>query len=303
MRSKKINVGGQAVIEGVMIRGERSYCVAVRKKNRIIVINGKIKKKNALLRLPVIRGFINLAEMLLIGTKSLVWSAEQVGGSNQKASKNEISVTILISLIIAVLFFIALPYALTGLIGFKEESNPFLFNSIDGIFRITVFLVYLASISFVKDVRTLFQYHGAEHKAIHCYEHGEKITVKNVRRFTTLHPRCGTSFLIAVFALSIMIFSFLPSTVIYLFPNFSGLSLLFKKAVLFPLRIALIPIIAGLSYEFIRITDKKKSSLVFKAISMPGLWLQKITTKEPSIRQIETAIRSLKNLLKLENKK
>ena len=301
METKKLNIGGQAIIEGVMIRGPSRYFVAVRKNKGIITKRGIIpKKKYNFLKWPFIRGFVNLVDMLVIGIKALMWSAEQAAPKEEKISRNELAFTIMISILLVIAFFIALPYFLTNLIGFAEEKSPIVFNFIDGIIRILVFLVYIVAISFMKDVKTLFQYHGAEHKAIHCYEHGRKLDVKNVRKYTTLHPRCGTSFLLIVFIVSILVFSLLPSVILIYYPNFSALNVWSRKSILFPVRILLLPLIAGISYEILKISDKHQKNLLFKLISMPGLGLQKITTKEPNKKQIEVAIYSLKKLLELE---
>ncbi len=304
MANKKTNVGGQAVIEGVMIRGLHNYLVAVRKNKKIITKKGKIpKKKYSFLKWHFIRGFVNLVEMLIIGIKSLIWSAQQAAPKEEKIGRNEFIITIFISVGFVILFFIALPYFLTNLIGFAEEKNPVTFNIIDGILRIAIFLVYIVLISFIKDVRILFQYHGAEHKAIHCYEKGKKLNIENVKKFTTLHPRCGTSFLLIVFVISILIFSILPSIILLYYPNFLELNVWIRKSILFPIRILLIPLIAGVSYEILKVSDKKQNNALFKLISLPGLLLQKITTKEPNDKQIEVAIESLKQLLKIELKR
>ncbi|MBI2542140.1 DUF1385 domain-containing protein [Candidatus Woesearchaeota archaeon] len=300
---KKLSVGGQAVIEGVMIRGPTKYAVAVRKNKRITAKSGAIHPKNRFFRLPFVRGFVNLAEMLAIGIKSLMWSAEQAAPKEENIGKKELAFTIFVSIGFAILFFIALPYFLTNLLGFYEEKKPFLFNLIDGAIRILIFLIYIVSISFMRDVKILFQYHGAEHKAIHCYEKSKKLNVQNVQKFTTLHPRCGTSFLLIVFTISIFVFSLLPSIVIYLFPDFLSLNTFVRKSILFPVRILLIPLIAGISYEILKMSDKKQNNFMFKLVSMPGLWLQKITTQEPTNRQVEVAVSSLKKLLAMENKK
>jgi len=298
-----ISVGGQAVIEGVMIRGLHHYVVAVRKNKKLIAKKGRINKKQYnFFKWPFIRGFVNLVEMLIIGIKSLIWSAEQASGE-EKLGKNELAFTIFISVGFVILFFIALPYFLTSLVGFTEEKRPILFNIVDGIIRILIFLIYIVAISFMKDIKTLFQYHGAEHKAIHCYEKGRKIGVMNVKKFTTLHPRCGTSFLLIVFIVSIFVFSLLPSIILYYHPSFLNLNVWLRKSILFPIRILFIPIIAGISYEILKISDKKQNNFLFKMISMPGLALQKITTKEPSKKQIEVAIFSLKKLLSIEKNK
>ena len=304
MSDKKINVGGQAIIEGVMIRGLSNYVVAVRKNKRIITKKGKIsKRKNNFLKWVFVRGFVNLVEMLSIGIQSLMWSAEQAAPKEEKIGKNDFLFAILISVAFVILFFIALPYFLTNLIGFYEEKSPILFNLIDGLIRIFIFLVYIIAISFMKDIKILFQYHGAEHKAIHCYEHNKKLNVNNVRKFTTLHPRCGTSFLLIVLIVSILVFSLLPSIILIYFPNFLDLNPWTRRSILIPIRILLLPIIAGISYEILKISDKYQKNFLFRLISMPGLWLQKITTKEPNKKQIEVAIASLRRLLIIEKQK
>ena len=297
----KINVGGQAIINGVMIRGLNHYVVAVRKNKSIVKKKGTIpKKKYNFLKWYFIRGFVNLVEMLIIGIKSLMWSAQKAAPKEEKIGKNEILFTFLISIALVILFFIALPYFLTNLMGLTEEKKPILFNVVDGLIRILIFLTYIVVISFIKDVKVLFQNHGAEHKAIHCYEKGKKLDLKNVKKFTTLHPRCGTSFLLIVFIMSIVVFSLLPSIILFYYPAFSNLNIWLRKGVLFPMRILLIPIIAGISYEVLKISDKRQKNLLFRVISMPGLWLQKITTKEPTNKQIEVAIASLTTLIKIE---
>ncbi len=304
MQSKKINVGGQAVIEGVLIRGPKKYVVAVRKGKKIISKNGKIPLKSGrFLKLPFVRGFINLVDMLIIGIKSLMWSAEQAGENDEKLTKSDLTLTLLFSILLVILFMIALPYFLTNLIGFAEEKEPLFFNLIDGIIRILIFLGYVFAISFMKEVKVLFQYHGAEHKAIHCYEKGKKLSVANVKKFTTLHPRCGTAFIMIVFIVSILVFSVLPSVIIYYFPGFISLNIWLRKGVLIPARILLIPVIAGISYEILKMSDKRQNNILFKIISLPGLWLQKITTQEPTNKQVEVAIYSLKKLLQAEKNK
>ncbi|MBI2654264.1 DUF1385 domain-containing protein [Candidatus Woesearchaeota archaeon] len=304
MPYKKINVGGQAVIEGVMIRGQNNYVVAVRKHKQIITKKGRIsKRKNNFLKWVFVRGFVNLVEMLAIGIKSLMWSAEQAAPREEKIGKNDFLFAILISVAFTILFFIALPYFLTNLIGFYEEKQPLLFNLVDGVIRTMIFLIYIITISFMKDVKILFQYHGAEHKAIHCYEKGKELSINNVKKFATLHPRCGTSFLLIVLIVSILVFSLLPSIIFVYFPNFLNLNPWVRRSILVPIRILLIPIIAGISYEILKISDKHQKNFLFRLISMPGLWLQKITTKEPNKKQIEVAIASLRRLLIIEKQK
>ena len=303
MKDKKINVGGQAVVEGVMIRGPSAYVVAVRKDKRILTKTASIKKKkHKFLRWPFFRGFANLADMLVIGMKSLLWSAEQAGNEEEKLGKTELFFTLMVSILFVILFFIVLPYFIAHLVGYTEEKRPVMFNVIDGIVRISIFLIYIFIISFMSDVRVLFQYHGAEHKAIHCYEKGKKLSFEHVKKFTTLHPRCGTSFLLIVFIVSVFVFSLLPTTIIFYYPAFTSINFFLRKGILIAIRILLIPLIAGVSYEILKISDKKQGSAFFRLISFPGLLLQKITTKEPTRAQIKVAIASLKKLLATETK-
>ena len=303
MGSENINVGGQAVIEGVLIRGPKKYVVAVRKNGRIISKSGNVPiKQNKLVKLPFIRGFVNLVDMMHIGIKTLMWSAQQAGGEKEKIGRKEITFTLFLSLVFGIAFFMALPYLLTSLTGLVEEKRPLFFNFIDGLFRVAIFLLYIYAISFMKDIRVLFQYHGAEHMAIHCYEHGRKLDAKTVRKFTTLHPRCGTSFILLVLLVSIIVFSILPALVMNYYPDFIKLNHWLRKGILFPARILLLPLIAGISYEILKISDKRQNNALFKMISLPGLLLQKITTQKPTNRQIEVAIHSLNKLLKIEKK-
>lgn len=299
---KKPSIGGQAVIEGVMIRNQKHYAVAVRKKDKIVTKKVRIKQRKGIFyKLPIVRGFYNLVDMLVIGMKTLMWSANQAAEEEgEKITKKEMIYTVLISFLIAILFFVALPYFLTFIIGFKEESNPFLFNFIDGIIRILIFLAYILGISFLKDVKRLFQYHGAEHMAVHCYENNKKLTIENIKKFPTLHPRCGTSFIMIVLIISILVFSILPPIVLYLFPGFANFSIIFRKIILFSLRISLIPLIAGVSYELLKLSDKFKDSFMMNVFIQPGLWFQKITTKKPNKRQIEVARKSVMVLLNLK---
>lgn len=298
-----IKIGGQAVIEGVMIKSQNYYAVSVRKKGKIISKAEKLKpRKSGIYKKPIIRGFFNLVEMLSIGLKSLMWSAEQAGGQEEKITKKETIVTIAISMIAVVVFFIALPYFLTNWIGFYEESSPFLFNLIDGIIRIGFFLLYIIGISFMKDVKTLFQYHGAEHMAVHCYEKANALNVKNVRRFQTMHPRCGTSFIFLVLIISILVFSIIPSIIKYSLPSFLALNLYLKKFILVLIRLSLIPLIAGVSYELLKASDKFHETFLFKIIAFPGIMLQKITTRNPTNAQIEVAINSVNLAIRKEGK-
>ncbi len=300
--AKDIHIGGQAVIEGVMIKSDHNYVVSVRKNNKIITKKEKIRKKSSKLnRTPFLRGIVNLIDMLIIGIKSIIWSAEQQEEkAEEKISNKEIFGIIAISFGFAILFFIALPYFLTIMTGVKEETKPIMFNIIDGAIRTIFFILYIWAISFMKDIRDLFQYHGAEHKAVNCFESGKKITLENVKRYSTLHRRCGTSFIMIVFIISIIVFSVLPAIIMLLYPGFIEINIWSRKGILFLSRILMIPIIAGISYEILKLSDKFKKNAFLKSLSTPGLWLQKITTKEPTMKQLEVAIEAVKQIIKLE---
>jgi uncharacterized protein YqhQ len=272
-------VGGLAVIEGVMMRCENKINTSVRKNNKIISKKKILKKKNKFLKLFFIRGVVNMYEMLKIGMETLTWSADQQAEKNEKISKTEIIFSLLLSVLFAVLIFIVAPFYLTKLI---SQSQGMLFNIIDGVIRVIIFIIYILAISLMKDIKRVFQYHGAEHKTVHCYESGKKLTYENVKKFPTLHSRCGSSFLIIVLVISILVFSFIISPKWYYKLGF---------------RILLIPVIIGISYEVLRLADKFKDNFFFNLLNKPGLWIQKITTKEPDKKQIEVAIYSLKKVI------
>lgn len=300
---KKLNIGGQAVIEGVMMKSHDYMAIAVRKKNKIRVKKERLKKRPKFFRWFFIRGIVNLIDILVLGIKALTWSADQQAEKKEeKITKPEMIITLLISFGFVILIFVVVPYLITYLAGFKEETGAIVFNLIDGLIKIGFFILYLIIISKMKDVKRLFQYHGAEHKAVYCYEHNKELTVKNTKKFTTLHPRCGTSFLFVVLIVSILVFSLLPSLVIYLYPNFVNLSFWNRRIILVILRILTIPKIAGISYEFLKLSSKFKNNPLVKVLILPGLLIQKLTTKKPNNRQIEVAIRALKEVLSLERK-
>ncbi len=278
---KKIIIGGQAVIEGVLMRSPNYYNISVRGKKKIISKSEKIKEKPKFFKFFFIRGVVNLIEMLVIGIKALNWSAEKVEGG-EEIKKKDFFFTILLSFIVAIGLFIVLPLYLTKLI---HSSRGFMFNLIDGIIRIVILILYIYFISLLKDVKVLYQYHGAEHKAVNCYEDGKSLTLSNAKKYSTLHTRCGTSFLILVLIISILVFSLIANPNLYI--KFLG-------------RILLLPLIIGLSYELLKLTDRFRKNIIIKLLSMPGLWIQKITTKEPTNKQLEVALISLKNVLRLE---
>ena len=300
---KKLPIGGQAVIEGVMIRSPKYNVIAVRKNHGIKIKKEKIKQKKGFYKLPVIRGFFNLVDMLGIGMRAISWSANQQLEKKEKISKKEIGISIIFAIVFGLGIFVALPYFLTNFIGYYEETKPLLFNLIDGIIRIAVFLLYIIALSFMKDVRILFQYHGAEHMSIHCYEKGKKLDVENIKKFPTLHPRCGTAFIMIVMVVAILTFSIITPIILTTFPQLLDMGNLPRRIILFLVRISLLPLIAGLSYEFLKFSAKFEKNPVMKVFIFPGLLMQKITTKEPNKKQIEVAMAAVKKVLILEKSK
>jgi uncharacterized protein YqhQ len=287
------NIGGQAVIEGVMMKGKKAWTVAVRgPKGDIHVKKEELSKQPKLFGLPLIRGFIALFHALFIGIKAIEFSAskayEETDG--KKLNPFVIGITIGFSLMLGVVLFILLPLYATKLAGalfVSVSKSSFLFNLVDGIIRIFVFLMYIVSIGMWKEMRRIFEYHGAEHKVIHAYENGKELTIDNIKGHSPLHPRCGTSFLLIVMIVSILIFSFIPQNWTFIYKFLS--------------RLILIPLIAGLSYEFLKFSAKMKNNAIMRLFIQPGLLLQRLTTREPDDSQIEVAIRALEEVLILED--
>jgi len=297
----EVLIGGQAVFEGVMMRSPRSYSIAVRKPDQSIVTKrdylAKVGERKRILKLPVIRGVVTLGQAFTLGVRALKFSTDEallsrLAQLGKERERTEISpwmmaANIALAIFFFVLLFKWLPLVLTSQLKqhFDFLSNQFLFSLVDGTIRLGIFLTYIFSISKLKDIRRLFEYHGAEHKVVFTYEAREDLSVQNARRHSTLHPRCGTSFLMVVMLTSTFVYAFIP------FDSFS-LKLLS--------RVILIPLIAGLSYEIIRFAAKHQNVLL-NLITKPGLWLQRVTTKEPSDDQLEIAIRALDETIFLEN--
>ncbi|MDN5331321.1 MAG: hypothetical protein PWP45_546 [Tepidanaerobacteraceae bacterium] len=276
-------IGGQAVLEGVMMRSPRYTAIAVRKDGKIIVKkeeNFSISDRYPFLKVPILRGAVALVEMLVVGVRALSYSAGIASDEEEELSTRDIFLAVAMAVAFALLLFIVLPTILTKFIA-GSIKNPFFLNLIEGLVRILVFLLYLISISSMKDIRRFFEYHGAEHKAVNCYESGEELTIENAKKYTTLHPRCGTSFLLVVMVVSILLFSTLgwPGIVARI-----------------AFRVLLFPMVAGISYEFIRLAGKSNSLLV-RFLNVPGMWLQKLTTREPNDSQLEVALEALKCVL------
>ena len=280
-------VGGQAVIEGVMMRGPGLTATAVRDPGKKIQVETKpvnsISDRYPILKKPMLRGTVSLIESLVIGMKSLSYSAKMAGEEDEQLSDREMAGTIVFALVLASVLFIAIPTGAAKFFHFVTEDPVFL-NLMEGFLRLAIFLGYIWGISRMKDIKRVFQYHGAEHKTIHAYEAGLPLTVENVQKFSTLHPRCGTAFLLIVMLVSIVVFAFLGWPDLWL----RILS-----------RVVLLPVVAGISYEIIRFSGRSKNSFVHMA-TLPGLWLQKITTNQPDDDMVEVAIESLKAVLPAE---
>jgi uncharacterized protein YqhQ len=291
---KKISIGGQAVLDGVMMRSQNWYSVAVRKQSGEIDVELfpiiSIFKKYQIAKVPLIRGIVALIESLILGFKSLVYSVDQIniaeGGEEVKISGFQITVSIVIALILAIGIFFVLPTYLCKFI-YKFIPNVFLYNIIEGLIRFAILILYVIFVSLLKDIRTLFEYHGAEHKTIHAYEAGDELTYENTNKYSTLHMRCGTAFLMLVIFISILIFSIL------------GEQTLTYRVIY---RIVLIPLIMGISYEFIKLAGKFPESKILKIISIPGLLFQRLTTRNPSKKQLEVAILALEKVINREIK-
>lgn len=309
------SIGGQAILEGVMMRGPFKTAMAVRKPNGEIeckINDNGATNKNKFLNFPVIRGCVNFISSLVLGMKAIMFSAEFVDLDEDEETESKfdkwleeklgdrikdivIYFAIALSLVLSVGLFILLPTAiaqgiqeLLKYVGLKElaTSGSFL-STAEGIVKMIIFLTYMYLISRMEDIRRVFEYHGAEHKTIACYEAGEELTVENVKKHTRFHPRCGTSFLLIVMIVSIVIYAFLPS-----FDKYGAiLRLLLRMGT----RILLLPIVAGLSYEVIKLAGRSNGCM--RTLTKPGLWLQRLTTIEPDDSQIEVAITSMKAVI------
>lgn len=281
-------VGGQAVIEGVMMRDAHRTATAVRLPNGEIDVETRtvssIRDRYPVLNLPLIRGSVIMVESLIIGMRALSFSAQAAGEEDEQMTKKEIAMTILFALVLASILFIVIPTGAAHLAA-EYTDDPIVFNLIEGGIRLMVFLLYIWGISFMGGIRRVFQYHGAEHKTIHCYEAGEALTVENVQKFPRLHPRCGTNFLLIVMVVAIV------------FHVFFGWPDLWLRILS---RLAILPVVAGVSYEIIRFAGRSENHFVHILIT-PGLWLQYLTTRPPADEMVEVAIESLKAVLPAED--
>ena len=284
MEEKKITIGGQAVIEGVMMRGPELVATAVRNPQGRIELEVKpvnsIADRYPIFKKPMLRGCVSLFESLVMGIRSLGYSAQMAGEEDEQLTDKELAGTMIFAFALVAVLFIAIPTGAAKLFHVITEDPVFL-NLMEGFLRLFIFMAYIFAISRMKDIQRVFQYHGAEHKTIACFEAGEALTVENVARHTRLHKRCGTSFLLIVMLVSIFVFAFLG------WPDL---------AERIASRIILLPVVAGISYEIIRFSANSDNCLLGWAVK-PGLWLQKLTTREPEPEMIEVAIESAKAVL------
>jgi len=298
-KSKYTSIGGQALIEGIMMRGKDKIAITVRKSDGELITKVDPIKKSFLTnfsKIPILRGIFGFIASMIIGIKALNYSAEFFDDGSTEKGKFDLwiedkfgdkadSIYVLISmvfaLVITVLFFLVLPAGVSSILN-SYIHNDLLLSLVEGIFKFTLFLAYIVLISRMKEIRRVFEYHGAEHKTIRCFEAGEELTPENAKKFTRLHPRCGTSFLLIVVLLSVVIFSFLGNFGNPLYRSF--------------LKLLFMPLVAGIAYELIQYAGKHDNFIV-KIISWPGMMFQKITTAEPDEGQLEVAITALKAVL------
>lgn len=289
----KTSIGGQALIEGVMMRGPKTTAMAVRNPEGELVIEkweteGQNKPK--ILKLPFVRGIFNMFDSLRFGYKCLMRSAEIAGfEEEEKAEKNHgflMGLMMVLSSVFAVVLsvglFVWLPSQLYEWTGLKQMNSGLIRSAFEGVVKIIIFIIYLLLTLLMKDIRRTFSYHGAEHKTIFCYESGLPLTVENVREQRRFHPRCGTSFLILVLIVGIFVSMFIPATL--------------KPLVRTPIKLLLLPVIVGIGYELIKLAGRR-DNLFTRIISAPGLWLQRITTKEPDDSMIEAAIAAMNEVI------
>ena len=284
---RDLAMGGQAVIEGVMMKSPTLIVTAVRRTGGEIVTRVEpfvsLTKRHKVLGVPVVRGAVMLFEQLYQGMRSLTYSAEVVAAGEGAIREDKgwtgslwAVGTVIVALAAGLALFFYVPLMVASKIGVKGSIA---FNVVDGAVRLVIFFAYLGALNMWKDMRRVFEYHGAEHKSIHAFEHGESLDVESAKKYTTRHPRCGTSFLLIVMVVSIVVFIFTgrPDTVRERF-----------------LRLAVVPVIAGISYEVVKLAGRYSSGLAMKVISAPGLALQRFTTREPSAEQLEVALAALK---------
>lgn len=306
--SEDVSVGGQAVIEGVMMRTPKSIATAVRKPDKEIMIKSNpyisLSKRYRVLNIPILRGAVTFFEMVFIGIGALNFSADVALVEREKAEMGVnwkrprakrvtdglmLVVMIVLAFALAIGIFFALPLFLTEVMGLSK--NALSFNIAAGIIRVTFFLAYLGGISQWKEIRRIFEYHGAEHKGVNALESGEELSVENLRKYSTHHPRCGTSFLLIVVILAILLFAIADTIVEMMIGH--------RPTVVqrFITHFSFLPLLGGISFELLKLSGKKRNNRYVRWLTVPGLWLQQITTREPDDAQLEVAVVALKSAL------
>ncbi|MGI8907230.1 MAG: DUF1385 domain-containing protein [Candidatus Sumerlaeaceae bacterium] len=335
---KPVTVGGQAVIEGVMMRGPEGYAIAVRRADgtiqKAVHPHVPLGRRVPLFKLPILRGAGGLFEMMAIGMRSLEYSAQQaslddphiekkkleaeaasihsgvgpeiVPTSEKPISKVALGATMAFSLALGIAMFVIIPNLATHFTGslvlssgepLLEENAPITYNLISGAIRMLIIVGYIWLISLMPDVKRLFQYHGAEHKAVSAFEAGQELTVGNVRPFTKLHPRCGTTFIAITLIVAIITFAFFARLVVWIWPDFYNFSFWARKSMLIFGHILIMPLVAGVCFELLRLGGKYRKNILLKLLITPGFWFQHLTVREPDDSMIEVAIESLKAAL------
>ena len=277
-------IGGQAVLEGVMMQNGDRVAVAVRREKDGTIVVQDLAARKTLKRLgeiPFVRGLFRLYDMMSLGLRAIDLSAKLAFPEETQMGKGGTFLTFALAIVVAVGGFVILPLYITNAFHALRTGNPVLFNLVEGLIRIVLFLAYLLAISRMKDIRRVFQYHGAEHKTVHTFEASEELTVENAKKHSPLHPRCGTAFLMIVLVIAILVFSLAGNPVLWL----KILS-----------RLLLLPVVAGVSYEALRFSGSKSDRLWVRILSQPGLWMQRLTTAEPTDDMLEVAIASLKRV-------
>lgn len=314
----ELTVGGQAVMEGVMMRTPHAFTVAVRAPDGSIVLKDEqwrsLWEQHHFLRWPFLRGTVVMVEALVNGMQALTFAASVVVPEESEAgaaddaplSSFQLGLTLASSFVMALGMFVVLPHALTYGLGWLLTTflggdwlapDGLLFHLVDGIFKLLLFVGYIAAISLLDDIRRVFQYHGAEHKSVYAYEAGVPLTVENARTFSTLHPRCGTSFLMFVMLVSIFLFSAIFPMVV---PKLDGLPVVLSNLLMVAIKIPLMLPVAGIAYEAIRFSGRFPNQPVLHLISRPGLWMQNLTTREPTDEQLEVALTAMRRALERE---
>ncbi len=301
---KHTHIGGQAVLEGIMMRGKHNWAVAVRIPDGSIHVEEHDLKtsvtKRPWLGKPIIRGVVGLYETMALAFKAFEISASLAGDTEEEQlSAKEIGLSMVLGIGLAVALFIVLPAVLTNLAVGSAAERPFAWNLLDGVLRLVAFFIYIWAVGRIEDIKRVFAYHGAEHKTIHAYEHGLPLEPKIIQRYETMHVRCGTSFLLMVMVIALVLYSLVPiKSLVAAWGLGSGIPTLL---VAISLRIVLLPLIAGLAYEVIRWAGKRSDKPLVRVILWPGLMLQKMTTNEPDDSMVEIAVAAMQPIIAREN--